>query len=90
MKWQKVLESREVEKLQYDGTTCLIPVTQENEVAAQSHFMVLQALCKVLESSRKGLDLHLTPVRNENAYFACLNEILQTRVAMSHAVPESA
>merc|ERR1719325_101426 len=29
-----------------------------------------------LEGSRTGRDLHLTPIRNENAYFSCISEIV--------------
>ncbi|CAE8610320.1 unnamed protein product, partial [Polarella glacialis] len=38
---------------------------------------VLSRLCAVLQPSRQGKELHLTPVRNEHAYFSCIQDILQ-------------
>lgn len=50
---------------------------------AQRH--TLQRLVSGLEGSRKGQDLHLTPVRNEHAYFGCISEIIQMKSSESPA-----
>jgi len=42
----------------------------------QTHMSVLRGLCQVLDRSRSGRNLHLTSVRNEHAYFACVSDIV--------------
>ncbi|CAK9006478.1 Hypothetical protein SCF082_LOCUS9039 [Durusdinium trenchii] len=56
-------------------------------VGAQKHNQVLKRLCGVLEKCCQGHDLHLTPVRNENAYFRCIKDILARE--SSEAVPKA-
>eukprot|EP00930_Biecheleria_cincta_P062822 TRINITY_DN4826_c0_g3_i1.p1 TRINITY_DN4826_c0_g3~~TRINITY_DN4826_c0_g3_i1.p1 ORF type:complete len:1022 (+),score=206.77 TRINITY_DN4826_c0_g3_i1:68-3133(+) len=46
--------------------------------ACDAHQRVLLRLTVLLEKCRQGHDLHLTTVRNENAYFGCIREILQS------------
>mmetsp|Transcript_55269 Transcript_55269/g.158921 ORF Transcript_55269/g.158921 Transcript_55269/m.158921 type:complete len:919 (+) Transcript_55269:69-2825(+) len=44
---------------------------------AMSHRGVLRRLAATLDSARRGRNLHLTPVRNEHAYFSCIRDILE-------------
>jgi len=44
---------------------------------AERHRDVLSNLCNMLDESRKGHDLHKTPVRNEHAYFSCIVDIVK-------------
>ncbi|CAL1154169.1 unnamed protein product [Cladocopium goreaui] len=43
---------------------------------AQRHWQILRRLCAMLERCCKGHELHMTSVRNENAYFSCIKDIL--------------
>jgi len=49
----------------------------DSSTGAERHRDVLSSLCDVLDESRKGHDLHKTPVRNEHAYFSCIREIVK-------------
>jgi len=44
---------------------------------AEAHTASLLRLATVLDRARTGRDLHLTSVRNENAYFSCIFDILR-------------
>eukprot|EP00931_Biecheleriopsis_adriatica_P068300 TRINITY_DN42275_c0_g1_i1.p1 TRINITY_DN42275_c0_g1~~TRINITY_DN42275_c0_g1_i1.p1 ORF type:complete len:905 (-),score=230.45 TRINITY_DN42275_c0_g1_i1:49-2763(-) len=45
--------------------------------ATEAHYGTLLRLSVLLEKSRQGHNLHMTPVRNEHAYFACIRDILE-------------
>lgn len=46
----------------------------------ETHRRILLRISQVMEETRKGRDLHLTLVRNEHAYFACMHDILHAAV----------
>ncbi|CAJ1426098.1 unnamed protein product [Effrenium voratum] len=52
------------------------PLTSKALVGAKQHAQVLRRLGKLLAKCCQGHELHLTAVRNENAYFNCIKDIL--------------
>jgi len=42
----------------------------------EAHKKTLRQLCIILHATRSGNDLHLTPVRNEQAYFGCVYDLM--------------
>lgn len=43
----------------------------------EGHLRTLHGLAAVIDRSRAGRDLHMTAVRNEHAYFACISDALR-------------
>jgi len=74
----KGVDPRKVPFMDWEGT----------EIATKGHLRILRELCAVLDCSRKGLDLHLTPVRNEHAYFSCICQTIECLPLSSPAVAE--
>lgn len=88
--WQAKLNAMDIEKDTVSSSVSsliapgwhkageLAPGTIPSAHACDAHQRVLLRLTVLLEKSRQGHDLHLTTVRNENAYFGCIREILQS------------
>jgi hypothetical protein len=76
--WQKCLLGLDVRKEKPLAKQTVLRCHWTQDAAdIHAHRSIVQGLCQVLDRSRQGLDLHTTPVRNEHAYFACANDILQ-------------
>jgi hypothetical protein len=74
---EKALPEFEQEKATAASSTHVLRCEWSSDAdSAHAHRNVLKGLCQVLDQSRQGHDLHMTPIRNEQAYFACVNDIV--------------
>lgn len=83
--WMKRLRTMEIEShivgpgvlsLLEDGWRRKSAMDPSMLTGARRHGEILQKLCKLLEKCCEGHELHLTSVRNENAYFRCIRDLL--------------
>eukprot|EP00927_Polykrikos_kofoidii_P047124 TRINITY_DN41209_c0_g1_i1.p1 TRINITY_DN41209_c0_g1~~TRINITY_DN41209_c0_g1_i1.p1 ORF type:complete len:985 (+),score=164.35 TRINITY_DN41209_c0_g1_i1:124-2955(+) len=80
--WRRRLMALDVEKEAVAAR--LDPFWPKTELEHfEAHRSSLGRLVEVFEASRQELDLHSTQVRNENAYFSCIRDILALSVPAS-------
>eukprot|EP00928_Gymnodinium_smaydae_P081102 TRINITY_DN64679_c0_g1_i1.p1 TRINITY_DN64679_c0_g1~~TRINITY_DN64679_c0_g1_i1.p1 ORF type:complete len:892 (+),score=132.16 TRINITY_DN64679_c0_g1_i1:53-2728(+) len=86
--WQIKLAALDVEKEPAGKHT--VPLRPPVEIGfEEAHRHILSKLCGILDRSRTGRELHMTKIRNEHAYFSCINDIVKIRSSPSHSAAEA-